>query len=301
MSLSLQQNEIPVSAGRRGELRAYPSNWSHLADELKRLDLLIKLQVLSSWKGQPTSPLDQFKGLVVSDAEIAVLLRQMSEAADPAESTEAGESDIQVLIDELSRLDSEIEERRQASSRDRIYLALAHLAQVFNLSLFEERCVVTCLAPELDRRYEKLYAWLQDDVTRKKPSVDLVLKLASSGHEERLASRLSFQPHSPLLRYKLIQVSDGAPEGRTPLLSRFLKLEDRIVDYLLGTSRIDWRLEPIASLTSGGSTLADAIPEETRNRVVGLIRSHFEEAADTRPALGVHVRGACAPARRALA
>jgi len=300
LSLTPQENNDTITESTEG-FAAYDSSWSHLADELKRLDLLIKLQVLNQWKSQPADPLDQFKGLVVSDAEIAMLLRRMAEVPERSDDAEPAESDSRETIEALARLDKEIHERRLASSPDKVYLALPHLSRVFNLSRFEEQCLVICLAPELDRRYEKLYAWLQDDVTRKKPGVDLVLKLAAAAHHERLAARLAFQPQSPLLKYRLIHLIDSAPEGRTPLLSRFLKLDDRIVDYLLGTSRIDGRLEESTSLVNGESELADAVTEETRSRVMQLIRMNFEISAESRRALGVQINGADGSGRRAIA
>ncbi|MEC4882397.1 MAG: hypothetical protein SAL70_13805 [Scytonema sp. PMC 1070.18] len=50
---------------------------------------------------------------------------------------------------------------------------LTHLYHSFHLSLFDLVLVLIALAPELDLRYERIYAYLQDDVTRKHPSVDL--------------------------------------------------------------------------------------------------------------------------------
>lgn len=301
MSLSPQQNKEPLPAESASGQSAYVNSWGHLADELRRLDLLIKLQILNQWKSQPASPLDQFKGLVVSDSEIALLLRRLADAPEQRDNAEPPEPDTQEIIEALACLDAEIEERRLASSPDEVYLALPHLSRVFNLSRFEEQCLIICLAPELDRRYEKLYAWLQDDVTRKKPGVDLALRLAAAGLQERLGARVAFQPQSPLLKYRLVHLVESVPEGRTPLLSRFLKLDDRIVDYLLGTSQIDGRLEASASLVNGESALADALPEETRSRVLRLIRTHFEVAAESRPALVVQVNGADGSGRRALA
>jgi hypothetical protein len=44
---------------------------------------------------------------------------------------------------------------------------------LFHLSSFDVDTLLVCLAPELHRNYEKLYAYLQDDVTKKRPTVDL--------------------------------------------------------------------------------------------------------------------------------
>ena len=57
---------------------------------------------------------------------------------------------------------------------------LERLALAFELDPFDQDAFLVCLAPDLDLRYERLYAYLQDDVTRKRPNVDLILRLASS-------------------------------------------------------------------------------------------------------------------------
>ena len=71
-------------------------------------------------------------------------------------------------------------------------LRLARLTWLFQLNAFEERCVLLCLAPEIDRRYEKLYAFLHDDVTRRAPTVGLMLELLCGTREEALAARQLF-------------------------------------------------------------------------------------------------------------
>lgn len=45
------------------------------------------------------------------------------------------------------------------------------------------------LAPELDRRYERLYAYLQDDVRAKLPTVDLALNLLCATAADNLQQR----------------------------------------------------------------------------------------------------------------
>ena len=74
-------------------------------------------------------------------------------------------------------LDTTITANMSASAEQGIFLSLPYVAQLFALSPFEVQTLVVCLAPELRRKYDTLYAYLQDDVTRKRPSVDLVLDL----------------------------------------------------------------------------------------------------------------------------
>lgn len=92
---------------------------------------------------------------------------------------------------------------------------------------------MACLAPELDRRYERLYGYLQDDVTKKRPNVDLVLNLLSPTFEDKLAARRRFSQRAPLIRYRLVTRFHDPADTHPPLLSVLLKLDERIADYHL--------------------------------------------------------------------
>jgi hypothetical protein len=72
---------------------------------------------------------------------------------------------------------ADIGERKAESTRQGVTLRLEELARLFHLTPFDVDTLLICLALELDLRYERLYAYLQDDVTKKLPSVDLVLNL----------------------------------------------------------------------------------------------------------------------------
>src|SRR4051794_24894296 len=58
-----------------------------------------------------------------------------------------------------------------------VHPRFSRLEQEFGLDGFDLDVVLVALAPEIDIRYERIYAYLQDDVTRRRPSVDLVLNL----------------------------------------------------------------------------------------------------------------------------
>ena len=219
---------------------AYASTLDHISDELRRLDLLIGCRLPRQPHGSPVNPLQQFKGLVLTNEEIRELLGNPLDLS--SYESDQNESPDQNLQSALDQMDSHIRARRTASLNIGIDLRLPRLTELFDLTGFEEQCLLICLAPELNRKYEKLYAYLQDDVTRRKASVDVVLNLLCRTMYEKVAARLAFDPGSPLLKYRLVQVTDDAPDGPSPLLSRFLKVDDRIVSFLLGFDRIDSRL-----------------------------------------------------------
>ena len=112
---------------------------------------------------------------------------------------------------------------------------LALLRDVLGLEDFDLDVLVIALAPELDLRYERLYAYLQDDVTRRRPTVDLALNLLCHSAAEKIERRQRFLPEAPLLRHGLIHlVTDPAQTAPPPLLAHYLRLDGQILRRLLG-------------------------------------------------------------------
>ena len=114
-----------------------------------------------------------------------------------------------------------------------VNLPLERLAERFNLGRFERDVLLLALASEEDLRFERLFAFVQDDVTRKRPSVDLAFRLLLLDPTERPLARAAFSPDAPLIRNHLIELFE---EGQRfpPLLARFIKADDRIVAEVLG-------------------------------------------------------------------
>jgi len=270
-------------------------------DELRRLDLLIRLCLLREQYKKPPNLLDQFRGLVLSDEEITRLLVDPARpyADDALPHHEPQEQ--QELVKALRQLEGCMQQRLAASTRDAVSLSLPILAQLFHLTRFEEQCLVICLAPELDRKYEKLYAYLQDDVTRKKPSADLVFNLLCQTMPERLAARAVFDPQAPLLQYRLVQMTDTSPDGPAPLLQRLLKLDDRVVNFLLGFRQTDARLEHVAHLLApqAKAQLATVL-EDLREQMRSFLTTHFS-ARQSAGNVIFYLHGPYASGKRALA
>jgi hypothetical protein len=124
----------------------------------------------------------------------------------------------------------------------------ASLAAAFGLSDFDLDLLLIALAPELDLRYERVYAYLQDDVSRRRPSVDLALSLLTGSAEEKLLARVRLTPSAPLVRHGLVDVvADGTPAP--PLLARPLVVDEQIVSALLGVGGLDRRCAEFTALS----------------------------------------------------
>ena len=170
---------------------------------------------------------------------------------------------------------------------------LPWLAARFDLTPFDLDVMLLALAPEVDLRYERLYAYLQDDVTRRRPSVDLALNLLCDSREAKVTARARFAPDAPLIRHALMHLgSDGA--AHPPLLAHVLKVDDSVVRFLLGHRSLDGRLQSFARLEpvpppSERSARLGLENVDGRDRVTHL---YFEGPADrTKHAAAVHVAG----------
>jgi hypothetical protein len=107
------------------------------------------------------------------------------------------------------------------------------LDEAFGLSPFDLMCVLICLAPEVDRRYERLYAYLQDDVTRRAPGVDLIIDLTCPSLPARMVARSRFSDRAPLIRHRLVTLRAHAEQLAVSLLDSAVRLDERIVRFLL--------------------------------------------------------------------
>ena len=130
--------------------------------------------------------------------------------------------------------------------------SFARWAKACHLSAFDMAVVFVALAPEFDLRYEKLYAYLQDDVNKRRPSVDLVLNLLCADVSTKLQMHARFQADAPLVRHGLIRLVPDSGRTDSPLLAYFLKLDDLVIASLLGETSLDRRLAPSCELFGPG-------------------------------------------------
>ena len=200
---------------------------------LHRLDHRLESAVAAMQSASPEAAGDPYRGLYISHADVEQLLRRPP-----------GEPPFQRNGSTSTELEPD-----SASPVPR----LARLTTCFGLSPFDLDVVVLALAPEVDLRYERIYAYLQDDVTRRRPTVDLALNLLCASSADRLARRAHFGPAAPLVRAGLLHLIHDPAQVQPPLLSHYLKLDDRLVNWLIG---VDDDLELGAGESAPGVTVA---------------------------------------------
>ncbi|MGR9086238.1 MAG: ATP-binding protein [Gammaproteobacteria bacterium] len=246
---------------------------NHLLAELERIDLLIRVQVARA--RQFYSQDEQFRGLYISEEELNALLVQP--AGRPRWLPQAN-GDAAQPNPSLQALKHQIAQKKQSSAERGIELRLDALQRIFRLSDLECDMVLICLAIELDLRYERFYAYLQDDVTKKKPGIELTLNLLCDSVPEKLTGLISFYQDSPLLKHDLISIVAEPAQPEQPLMAQSLKLSDRVVHYLIGSNAIDERLCAFASVSKPGrrnSVGVHRIDRDVLSKLDNLLKSDW--------------------------
>jgi AAA+ superfamily predicted ATPase len=190
----------------------------YLLERLSGVEARVREAVAQRRQTDP-NPQDPFRGLYLSDETIDALLaarREPFRGFAPAPPP-AGESRLRTLADaaQLTELDIEL--------------------------------LLVAISPDVDSRFEQLFGYLNDDVTRRRASIGLALRLC--GLPEAAAGRSRLAAGAPLVDLGIIGVEDS----ERPFLSRSLRPPDRLVAYLLGD-------DTVAAVLSGMINVAQPVP-----------------------------------------
>lgn len=137
---------------------------------------------------------------------------------------------------------------------------LAWLQQTYHLASFDMDVLLLALAPELDRRYERVYACLQDHVGRRWPTVDLALSLLCANAVERVQRRAHFDADAPLLKNGVLHLVPEPDQAIHSLLTHALKLDEHITRFLLHQDGLDRRIAPFCTLVTEAESADDGEP-----------------------------------------
>jgi hypothetical protein len=192
---------------------AADASLKHLLGRLHLLELRLR-EAARRRRAAEVEPDDRFRGLYISPAEVERLLTERR-------------SPLTDLLDEsaLQAIEAEADQA-QTSGAD---LRLRRLRRSFRLDELDVDLLLIALAPDLDARFERLYGYLQDDVSRRRASVGLGLELCGAGSASAEARR-RLAAGSALIDGRLILVE----EADRPFLTRSLRVPDRVTAYLLG-------------------------------------------------------------------
>lgn len=190
-----------------------------LAYLLRRVGLVedrIRALVLHRRADDP-APDDPFRGLYLTDEVVDQLLTPAPSPPPP---------------DRAVR--EEMEAEANAALAGGAQVRLRRLAVDAGLTDLDTEILVVALVPDLDSRFERLYGYLNDDVTRRRATIGLALALADVSPASA-AARARLMPGAPLIDRSLIVLDDVD----RPFLTRAIRVPDRVAAHLLGDDGAD--------------------------------------------------------------
>jgi len=86
----------------------------------------------------------------------------------------------------------------------------------FQRNDFEFQDLIVCQATQIDPRYEKLYAYLQNDSTKRHPTIEIIFSLLDLSFEDRISARDCFAQQAPLFKFKLLEFIENGYAKNIP-------------------------------------------------------------------------------------
>jgi hypothetical protein len=218
-----------------------PEQGDALLGRLRGLERAVRGAVAARRENDP-NPDDAFRGLYLSDDAVDALI-EAGRQPFTGWSAFAGSCDVNADA---------------ASGEDR----LRALAATAGLTALDVSLLLVALAPDVDSRFEQFYGYLNDDVTRRRATVGLALRLCGLP-ESAAAARIRLAVGAPLVDFGLVYVGE---EDR-PVLSRGLRVPDRVSAHLLGSDPPEPLLAGVAEPVGGsartplGDLVGSAVPD----------------------------------------
>jgi len=195
----------------------------HLMLRLRPLNRALRVAVEAQGKAAARLFRPDVAPLCVTEDQVQTLLGDVDALLDRGIACSATRTSLeQAAEDEL----------RKRSADSQTVLPLDRLGASLGLSAFEQEAVLLCAAVELDRSYERIYAYILDDLNRRYPCVELLCSLTASTLADRCTRRQALGRYGKLRRTGVLQThGESATE-----LRQELRLAPGLFAYLAGAA-----------------------------------------------------------------
>lgn len=197
---------------------------AYVRAHLEALETIVADRLLLEGQDRVADPL---RGLRITAEQLQDELRRKP-AGPTSNVRELGDTFVRKIVGALDEV-PEVDQPR-----------LHRLCRRLGLDDLDIALLVIAAAPELDRRFERFYSFLNDDVSLRRATVGLALELAGLERDDPHA-RVRLGPDGALHRLGLIdlQLVDR------PVLSRTLQVHEHVVEHVIGGDPTDVDLEAL--------------------------------------------------------
>lgn len=169
----------------------------------------------------PNNSLQSIMGVVVTREEFESSLERSTETTAYSSLTEEEAKELDMVREYFLG-------RYNATLHSSVRFPLIRLGECFELDFFEYAVVLTLLCCELNKKYEKIFAFLQDDISKKTLSAEIAIQLWAEVGDNISEYYSVFSDSSTLIRF-LCTAEEGTLGGR------LLHLSKAAADFITGT------------------------------------------------------------------
>ncbi|MEG2775334.1 MAG: ATP-binding protein [Acetivibrio sp.] len=197
----------------------YENSEQHILDLLALLDLHLYLLLLLQKEHENGTDSFRLRGMLVTHDEVDHALL----ASFKTENYLLSDS----ILEDIQEAREHIESRIHHTFAS---LSFLKLTEVLSLSPFEEFCILLGIACNYNRKYEKLFGYLQNDVTLKLPNFGLAISLYEFYTQSSLQTSELFSSFSSNFKRCLIQRT-SSEDFITPLMDT-IRIKKVVFDFL---------------------------------------------------------------------
>ncbi|NEQ43298.1 MAG: AAA family ATPase [Leptolyngbya sp. SIOISBB] len=225
-------------------VQPFENNWAYLKTELRWLDRLLMMAVAR--KRQEDKSTHRISNATVDEITshwwkgIVTVSRGIDDREGPPPKRQPTAAATQASYAQ------QLQMRIRACQQAGMVLALPLLRDRLQLSEVEKNIVLMAIAPEINRRYGRLYDYLQeeDGALTDLPTVDLCLRLLCRNDQDWQQARTRLTAHHSLVNRGLLEWI-GDEDGT--LLSQQVRVSDQLANFLLADHPTAKALESLVS------------------------------------------------------
>jgi ATPase family associated with various cellular activities (AAA) len=216
--------------------------------------------------------------LCVTDEQVSQLLARIELAPHSSSAADGW------LLSEAE--DAAERELRTAAAQLEIRLPLDQLRDRLGLGEHELRMLLVCVAPEIDRSYERIYAYVLDDLNRRYSCIELLTQLCAQDWSLRMQLHSLISSRGRLRRLGVVRSFGDSPTA----LRQQLQCAPGAIEFLLGANAayLDALSDPEEVVWATHHVLPDG---DTRAALLRLAKRMRERSLDCLAIWGSRARG----------